>query len=91
MRFSSVPGGPPGRNPDAMRLIQVQRHPHGPRVYAAGVRVHHGPAGLAVAVLVRRRRVLAALALAWAATDWRDFPFRDIDNHRPKVRSLWNG
>jgi hypothetical protein len=64
-------------------MIRLAAHPNGPRVYVVGRRVHHGPAfGLAAAVAWRARfRVLAAALAGIAATDWRDFPFRDCDNH----------
>jgi hypothetical protein len=63
--------------------LRVQRHTRGPRVYLAGRRVHHGLAfGLAALLALTRRHRRLALALgAWAATDWRDIPFRDRDNH----------
>lgn len=64
-------------------MIRFATHPRGPRLYIAGCRVHHGPAFAvcaAAAWRVRLRGIAAAFAL-WAATDWRDFPFRDCDNH----------
>lgn len=64
-------------------MIRLAAHPSGPRVYVVGRRVHHGPAFGLAAVLCWRfrwRRLAAALA-GVAATDWRDFPFRDCDNH----------
>lgn len=66
------------------RIVRIRRHKRGPRVYVAGrIRIHHGPAfGLAAAVAWRARfRILAAALAGIAATDWRDFPFRDRDNH----------
>jgi hypothetical protein len=67
----------------AFSMIRIAHHPHGPRVYIAGRRVHHGLAGgiAAVALLGTSHRNLALGAAAWAMTDWRDFPFRDCDNH----------
>lgn len=64
-------------------MIRVQRHRSGPRLYIAGLRVHHGPAfGLAAALAWRTQRKRLALALgAYAATDWRDAPFTDHNNH----------
>ena len=66
--------------------IRVDRHPAGPRVYLAGVRVHHGTAGLAAIVSypVHRRRSVLAAGLAALAHDFQDFPFRDCDNHERK-------
>lgn len=68
-----------------MRLtyLRIDRHARGPRVYLGGRRIHHGAAGLAMAAALAatRRRRLSYLALAIAAHDIRDFPFRDIDNH----------
>lgn len=65
------------------RAVRIQRHERGPRVYVAGQRVHHGPAfGMAAILCWRNRWRLVAAALgAVAATDYRDFPFRDCDNH----------
>lgn len=64
-------------------MIRVEHHAHGPRLYLIGRRCHHGAAGLiaaaAAAGLGWRRVALALLAIA--AHDWRDFPFRDTDNH----------
>lgn len=64
-------------------MTRVVRHPHGPRLYVAGVRVHHGSAALALAVaaVVARRPRVAAAALIAVAHDARDFPWRDCDNH----------
>jgi hypothetical protein len=67
-------------------MTGVVRHPHGPRVYLAGRRIHHGSVGLALAaaaVAVHRPRV-ALIGLALVAHDARDFPFRDRDNHPPR-------
>jgi hypothetical protein len=63
--------------------VRIRRHERGPRVYVAGQRLHHGPAfGMAALLCWRHRwRVLAAAFAGIAATDWRDFPFRDQDNH----------
>ena len=67
-------------------MIEVVRHPFGPRVYLAGRRVHHGSAGIGVALLAlaTRRPLLAAFGLAMSAHDARDFPWRDRDNHPPR-------
>lgn len=64
-------------------MIRLHRHPRGPRLYVIGRRMHHGPGGaiLAGVALIAKRRRLAAACLLWAATDWRDFPFRDNCNH----------
>lgn len=63
-------------------MIRIQRHERGPRVYLFGRRCHHGPAFALGALAVARWRPRLAVALgAWAATDWRDFPFRDCNNH----------
>lgn len=64
-------------------MIRLIPHPHGPRLYVVGRRVHHGPAfGVAAALCWRGRlRVLAAAFAGIAATDYKDFPFRDCDNH----------
>ena len=64
-------------------MIRLHRHKRGPRLYVVGCRVHHGPGGaiLAGAALAAKRRRLAVLFVAWALTDWRDFPFRDNCNH----------
>ena len=55
-------------------LVAVRSYPQGPRVWIAGQRVHHGASGLlaAAALVVMRRPRAAAVALAWAATDWHD-------------------
>jgi hypothetical protein len=61
----------------------IVRHPRGPRLYVAGLRVHHGSAGLAVAAaaVALRRPSVAAAALVAVAHDRADFPWRDCDNH----------
>jgi hypothetical protein len=61
----------------------VVRHPCGPRLYVAGVRIHHGSAAAAVAIaaLAARRPLIVAAALVAVAHDARDFPWRDCDNH----------
>lgn len=64
-------------------MIRVRRHPRGPRVYVLGRRCHHGVAGAAAALAAYRLRryKAAAILAAWAATDYRDFPFTDSRNH----------
>lgn len=64
-------------------IVRVNRHALGPRVYVGGHRVHHGPAfGLAAVLCWRLRwRHLAVALGAYAATDARDFPFTDRNNH----------
>jgi len=75
----------PGARAIASRrsYVRIHRHERGPRVYLVGRRVHHGPAfGLAAVLCWRFRwRTLAAALGAYAATDWRDFPFTDGCNH----------
>ena len=67
------------------RATGVLRHPCGPRVYVGGLRVHHGSAGCALALigLACREPLLAAAGLAMAIDDLSDFPWRDRDNHLP--------
>lgn len=70
-------------NPHVGRFVRIHRHERGPRVYLGGCRLHHGPAFAFLAALAwrfRRHRIAAACAL-WAATDYKDFPFRDHNNH----------
>lgn len=69
-------------------MTGVLRHPHGPRVYVAGRRVHHGSAGAVLAILGARthRPILTALGLVGVIHDRADFPWRDDDNH-PSRRS----
>lgn len=64
-------------------MIDIRRNPHGPRLYVGGRRVHHGVLGtvLALGALVAKRRRVAAVFIVYAASDYKDFPFRDIDNH----------
>ena len=64
-------------------MTGVIHHPRGPRVYVAGLRIHHGSAGLAVAaagIVVGNPILMIAGAIA-VAHDWRDCPWRDCDNH----------
>jgi hypothetical protein len=64
-------------------MTGVINHPHGPRVYVAGRRLHHGSVGLALAIVAAaaHRPRLAAIGLVLLAHDAADFPFRDCDNH----------
>jgi hypothetical protein len=64
----------------------VVRHPCGPRLYVVGVRVHHGAAGCAIALVgaALRSRLVAAAGLAMVVEDLPDFPWRDRDNHAPR-------
>lgn len=64
-------------------MIRVDAHPRGRRLYVLGRRLHHGPLGfaLAAAFTIARRPRLALAATIYAATDARDFPWRDCDNH----------
>lgn len=67
--------------PAIARIVKTRS---GRRLYIAGHRVHHGPGAATLAILTYRFRVpriLTAALVAWAATDWKDFPFRDCDNH----------
>lgn len=67
------------------RLITIDRHPNGPRLYLHGLRIHHGLTGsvlMAMSLLVPpspRRRAVRACALAMIAEDGHDFPWRLID------------
>ncbi|MBA2348172.1 MAG: hypothetical protein H0V81_07745 [Solirubrobacterales bacterium] len=67
------------------RLIAIDRHPNGPRLYVQGLRIHHGLTGavlFASSLLARpsrQRRALRACALAMIAEDGHDFPWRLID------------
>jgi hypothetical protein len=67
-------------------MVRIVRHPYGARLYILRRRVHHGPLGAALAVvaLAAGRRRVALAFLAYGATDWRDWPFRDADNHAPR-------
>lgn len=62
-------------------MLRIIKHSHGPRLYVAGLRLHHGPAFAAIAVGLRHHRKLSLIAAGVALTDARDFPFRDCDNH----------
>lgn len=64
-------------------MIQINRHPRGARLYILGCRMHHGLLGgaLAVSLTLAKKRKLAIAASVWAITDYRDFPFRNCDNH----------
>lgn len=64
-------------------MIRVKRHPKGLRLYIIGLRIHHGPpAALAALFAWKHRWKRLAVALgAYAATDWRDVPFTDHNNH----------
>lgn len=48
-----------------------------------GLRLHHGTAGALVAFAgkLTKQRTLALIGLAMIADDYRDFPFRDSNNH----------
>lgn len=63
------------------RVIHIMNHERGPRVYVVGRRIHHGAAFGVAAALTWRCRPLSAACATIALTDWRDFPFRDCDNH----------
>ncbi|HSE45862.1 MAG TPA: hypothetical protein VLA89_11115 [Gemmatimonadales bacterium] len=69
-------------------IVRITSTTSGPRLYVIGRRVHHGAVGvglLAAAPLLRgRARAMAAasgLALLAYRHEYRDFPFRDCDNH----------
>lgn len=64
-------------------MTGVVRHPHGPRLYVASLRIHHGSAGCALALigLARHGAVLSAVGIAMAVHDRSDFPWRDRDDH----------
>ena len=64
-------------------MTGVIRHPRGPRVYVAGLRIHHGSAGLAAALvgLAVGSPPLVIAAVVAVAHDGADFPWRDCDNH----------
>lgn len=66
-------------------MTGIVRHRCGPRVYVAGMRIHHGSAGCALALvgLARRDLVLTAAGMAMVVDDLSDFPWRDCDNHTP--------
>ena len=66
-----------------MNAVRIDRHERGPRVYLAGLRIHHGTAGI-VAILtfpLTRRRAILLAGIVALAHDRKDFPFRDTDNH----------
>ena len=67
-------------------MTGIVRDPWGPRLYVAGLRVHHGSAGCALALAGLARRDLKAVVIAAAMVvhDARDFPWRDRDNHGPQ-------
>lgn len=58
------------------RLVHVQRHPAGPRLWIAGQRVHHGATGCALMLaalrLRRHRRGLAVAGLLLVTDDRHD-------------------
>lgn len=64
-------------------MTGIVRHPRGPRVYVVGLRIHHGSAGCALALVgvARHQLWLAAIAAAMILHDAGDFPWRDSDNH----------
>lgn len=66
-------------------MTGIVRHTHGPRLYVAGERIHHGSAGCAVALvgLVCRDLLLTMAVIAMVVDDLADFPWRDRDNHAP--------
>jgi hypothetical protein len=67
------------------RVLQIRRHPLGPRVYVAGVRVHECWAGLGASIALLAAEVTdhtaphhlqtaVALVAVWMmAKDWPDF------------------
>jgi hypothetical protein len=68
-------------------IVSYRQNPAGRRCYVGGRRLHHGLAGalLIGASYPGRRRWPGLIALAtgavFVAHDWRDFPWRDGDNH----------
>jgi hypothetical protein len=64
-------------------LVEIRANPAGRRLYLRGHRAHHGViggVGAGLAFVLRRPRV-AIFLLLYGVSDWRDFPFRDCDNH----------
>lgn len=65
--------------PAIMRLVRIERHPYGPRLFVLQRRTHHGAVGVALTVLgvaLNRRlpsAILAAAGLALALHDRGDF------------------
>lgn len=50
-----------------MRLVHIERHPYGPRLYVLRCRAHHGAVGVALTaagVALSRRRLSAILIAA---------------------------
>ncbi|MQA76494.1 MAG: hypothetical protein GEU88_19590 [Solirubrobacterales bacterium] len=64
-------------------MTGIVHHPWGPRLYLAGLRVHHGSAGcaLALAGLKRHAPLLTVAGLVMVLDDLADFPWRDCDSH----------
>lgn len=64
-----------------MKAVRISTRP--PRVYVAGLRIHHGLTGLLLilAGLLSRRRGAFVLGALLAAEDWRDWPFSMFDGH----------
>lgn len=64
-------------------MVAIKRHPRGPRLYVLKRRIHHFWLGSAVcgAGLLTHHRKVAMVGALYAATDIRDFPWRDCDNH----------
>lgn len=71
------------------RLVEIRRHPHGPRLYVVGLRVHHGLTGCglaaagAIAAAARMHVLVVATVtiagLAMALEDLHDFPWPTHD------------
>lgn len=59
------------------RLVRIDCHPHGPRLFVLGRRQHHGRTGLALAVAGawRRNLSLTLAGLLLCAHDHHDFPW----------------
>lgn len=56
------------------RLVTVRSYPHGPRVWVAGQRLHHGATGAVLLAVARNRhrKLLGAAALLLCLHDRRD-------------------
>lgn len=60
------------------KMVELERHPSGPRLRIAGQRIHHGASSLvvvAVLLLFRRTRIFAPLFLVFTYHDRHDWRF----------------
>lgn len=63
-------------------IVEVRANPRGARCYVAGRRVHHAWVAVVGAICIARgRRAFGTVLVLYGASDWKDFPFRDCDNH----------